>query len=77
MITLLGQAKVKKPRTRYMDKIIVVTFKLRGTEKEIERIKARIASLTACEEIVSMYIRMAKEEKERKRAEVNALGYEI
>ena len=43
-----------------MDKIIVATFKVRGTEKEIERIKARIASLTACEEIVSMHIREVK-----------------
>ena len=40
-----------------MEKLIVATFKVRGTEKEIERIKARIASLTACEEIVSMFIR--------------------
>jgi N-methylhydantoinase B/oxoprolinase/acetone carboxylase alpha subunit len=40
-----------------MDKIIRATFKLRGTEKEIERVKARIASLLACEECVSLYIR--------------------
>ena len=43
-----------------MDKFIVASFKVRGTEKEIERIKARIASLTACEEVVSMYIREVK-----------------
>jgi hypothetical protein len=43
--------------TRKMIKIITATFKLRGTEKELERVKARIASLSACEECVSMYIK--------------------
>ena len=47
-------------KQKKMNKIIVATFKMRGTEKEIDRIKARIASLTACEEIVSMYIREIK-----------------
>ena len=41
---------------RKMIKIIMATFRLRGTEKEIERIKARIASLSACEECVRLYI---------------------
>ena len=43
-----------------MDKRIVASFKVRGTEKEIESIKARIASLTACEEVISMYIKETK-----------------
>ena len=46
-----------------MIKIIVATFKLRGTEKEIERMKARIASLTVYEEVYSMSIREVKKEK--------------
>jgi hypothetical protein len=37
--------------------MVVATFKLRGMEKEIERIKARIASLTACEEVISLFIK--------------------
>ena len=45
-----------------MEKIIEAVFKLRGTEKEIERMKARIASLSAQEEVISMYI---KEEKRK------------
>ena len=43
-----------------MIKTIKATYKLRGTEKEIGRIKACIASLSAVEECVSLYI----EEKE-------------
>jgi hypothetical protein len=39
-----------------MIKTIRAVFKIHGTEKEIERIKARIASLSACEEVVSLYI---------------------
>jgi hypothetical protein len=39
-----------------MDKIIVCTFKLRGTEKEIEKVKAQIASLSSLEEVISLYI---------------------
>ena len=39
-----------------MDVIERATFKLRGTEKEIEKVKARIASLSACEEVVSLYM---------------------
>ena len=38
-----------------MDKIIVATFKVRGTEKEIEKIKARIAVLLSCEEVISLH----------------------
>lgn len=40
-----------------MEKIIVATFKIRGVEKEIERMKARIASLSAQEEVISLYIK--------------------
>ena len=40
-----------------MIKMIKAVFKLRGTEKEIERMKARIASLSAQEEVISMYIK--------------------
>ena len=39
-----------------MEKIITATFKVRGTEKEIEKMKARIASLSANEEVISLYI---------------------
>lgn len=39
-----------------MIKIIRAEFKLRGTEKKIERMKARIASLTIYEEVISMYM---------------------
>ena len=39
-----------------MEKIIVASFKLRGTEKEIERVKAQIASLSSLEEVISLYI---------------------
>ena len=39
-----------------MDKIIMASFKVRGTEKEIERVKARIAALSACEEVISLYL---------------------
>jgi hypothetical protein len=39
-----------------MMKDIRALFRLRGTEKEIERVKARIASLSACEECVSLYM---------------------
>ena len=44
-----------------MDTIIRCTFKLRGTEKEVERMKARIASLSAQEEVISLY--MGEEEQ--------------
>ena len=40
-----------------MQKIVTAQFLLRGTEKEIERVKARIAALSAYEEVVSMLIR--------------------
>ena len=56
-----------------MDKIIVATFNLRGTEKEIERVKARIASLSACEECVSLYIREKKEKMNEKEEEEEEL----
>ena len=40
-----------------MEKIVTATFKLRGTEKEIEKVKARIASVSEMEEVISLYIR--------------------
>ena len=52
-----GDGGYKKQK---MIKTIKATYKLRGTEQEIGRIKARIATLSACEECVSLYI----EEKE-------------
>ena len=44
-------------KERKMEKIVEAVFKLRGTEKEIERMKARIACLSAQEEVISMYIK--------------------
>lgn len=44
-----------------MNITIRCTFKLRGTEKEIEKMKARIASLSAQEEVISLY--MGEEEQ--------------
>ena len=50
-----------------MIKTIRAEFKLCGTKEEIERGKARIASLLACEEIISLFIKEVKKEKwERK-----------
>ena len=40
-----------------MIKTIRAEFRLRGTEKEIERMKARIASLSVQEEVISLYIK--------------------
>ena len=60
-------------REAKMDKIIIVTYKLRGTEKEIERIKAKIATISVCEEVISLHMREdwkdAKEEKHQKAKE--------
>lgn len=39
------------------DVMINATFIVRGTAKEIEIIKARIASLSSEEEILSMYLK--------------------
>lgn len=39
-----------------MEKTITATFKLRGAEKEIERVKARIAVLSTCKEVISLYL---------------------
>lgn len=53
-----------------MEKIVVVTVKLRGTENEIEHVKAVIASVSANEEVVGMYIEekgLTAEEVERRR----------
>jgi hypothetical protein len=44
-----------------MIKTIRATFKLKGTEKGIERIKARIAVLSTYEEVISLY--MGEEEQ--------------
>jgi len=46
-----------------MQKIVTAQFLLRGTEKEIETVKARIAALSAYEEVVSMFLREAKIEE--------------
>ena len=43
-------------KTKIKQVIVRAVFKLRGTEKEIEIVKARIASLSACEEVVSLYM---------------------
>ena len=40
-----------------IQEILVVTVKLRGTENEIRRVKARIAALSTCEEVQSMHMR--------------------
>ena len=40
-----------------MDKIIVVTAKLRGTEKEVERMEARFIELSRYEEVISLYVK--------------------
>ena len=53
------QQNVSKKRT--MIKVIRAEFKLRGTEKEIERVKAKIASLSILEEVISLYL--GEEEK--------------
>ena len=44
-----------------MEKTVTATFKLRGTEREIEVVKARIASISSCEEVVSLYMGEAEE----------------
>ncbi|MCK4307581.1 hypothetical protein KAW50_05075, partial [candidate division WOR-3 bacterium] len=36
--------------------IVRAMFVIRGTENEIKRIKARIASLSACEDVISLYM---------------------
>ena len=36
---------------------LIITVKIRGTEKEVNRIKARFAALSSSEEIVSMFIK--------------------
>jgi ribosome-interacting GTPase 1 len=38
------------------EETIKATFKLRGTEKEIECIRAKIAALSAHEEVVSLHL---------------------
>ena len=40
-----------------MEKIIKIEMKLRGTEKEIEDIKARIVALTFFETVISWHIK--------------------
>ena len=37
-------------------KIVRAVFKLRGTEDEIQKIKARIAVLSTCEGVASLYM---------------------
>ena len=47
-----------------IQKTFQCTFKIRGTEKEIERVKARIAALSYLEEVISLYICIIGGEKE-------------
>ena len=54
---LLEGIEKEKRRKEKMDKMINATFIVRGTEKEIETIKARIAALSTKEEILSMYLK--------------------
>lgn len=42
------------------DVMINATFIVRGTEKEIETVKARIAALSSEEEILSMFLKETK-----------------
>ena len=37
-----------------METILILEIKVRGTEKEINRVKARFAALSVCEEVVGM-----------------------
>lgn len=37
-----------------METILILEIKMRGAEKEVNRVKARFAALSACEEVVSM-----------------------
>ena len=37
--------------------IVRAMFVIRGTENEIKRVKARIASLSACEDVISLYMK--------------------
>ena len=39
-----------------MEKMLTASFRVRGTEKEIEVVKARIAAISAVEEVISLYI---------------------
>ena len=48
-----------------MEEIIIATFKLRGKIKDIALVKARIAAISSCEEVISLHIRSPA----RKRAE--------
>ena len=38
-----------------MEKILTISVKIRGTEDEIKKAKARFYALSACEEVISMY----------------------
>ena len=40
-----------------MEETIIANFRIRGTGKEIEKVKAKIASLSAQEEVISLYIK--------------------
>jgi hypothetical protein len=56
--------KMRMEKGGKMIKTIVASFKLRGTEKEIERVRARIASLSSLEEVISLYINTKEVENE-------------
>ena len=49
---LLEEAKLEKMQTK-----ITATFMVRGTKKDIERVKAHIAVLSICEEVKSLHIK--------------------
>lgn len=40
-----------------MERRVDITVVLRGTEKGIEKVKARFAALSACEEVRSLYMK--------------------
>lgn len=58
LVSLIITAYNKKFQKRQfaMIKTIKAEFNIRGTENEIERVKAKIASLSILEEVISLYI---------------------
>jgi hypothetical protein len=40
-----------------MEEMIIATFKVRGKIKDMATVKARIAAISECEEVISLYIR--------------------
>jgi hypothetical protein len=62
--TLKPRAKCFHDTNGKMIKTIVASFKLRGSEKEIEKVRAQIASLSSLEEVISLYINTKEVENE-------------